>query len=125
MMKVPTKRAMPAKTSRPCLRPLIDAEIVSAWSAASLALVVVSTLSAGSALSRAAFRAVCETPGAALTSISSYVPVLPNSFWAVAVSKRVRLPPAATLPSFVVKMPEITGVRTGPSTEIRTVSPTW
>lgn len=61
---------------------------------------------------------------AAFTSISSYVPGLPNSFWAVAVSNSARLPPAATLPSSVVKIPVTTGLSTGPSTEMRTVSPT-
>jgi len=124
MMKVPTKSAMPAKTSRPCLRPDIEEEINSAWSSASSLPVVVSTRSAGSALSSAAFSAVWEVPAAAFTSISSYVPGLPNSFWAVAVSYSARLPPAATLPSSVVKIPVMTGLRTGPSTERRTVSPT-
>lgn len=124
MMKVPTKSAMPAKTSSPCLSPLIEDEIISACSSASSLPVSVSTRSVGSALSSADFSAVWEVPEAAFTSISSYVPGLPNSFWAVAVSKRARLPPAATLPSSVVKMPVTTGFRTGPSTEIRTVSPT-
>ena len=34
MMNVPTKSEIPAKTSIPCFSPLIDEEIVSAWSSA-------------------------------------------------------------------------------------------
>ena len=48
---------------------------------------------------------------AAFTSISSYSPGLAKSFCAVAVSNRVRLPPAATLPSSVVKMPVTVGLQ--------------
>ncbi len=124
MMKVPTKSAMPAKTSSPCFMPLIEEAMASAWSSASFSAVVVSTRSFGSALSSSAFSAAWVTPSFALTSISSYVPALPKSFCAVAVSNRVRLPPAATPPSSVVKTPTTFGVMTGPSTDIRTVSPT-
>ncbi len=124
MMNVPTKSAMPAKTSSPCFRPDIEAEIASAWLSASSCPVVVSTVSFGRALSSSAFSADWLTPAFALTSIWSYVPGLPNSCWAAAVSKRARLPPAATLPSSVLKMPVIFGSRTGPSTDSRTVSPT-
>jgi hypothetical protein len=63
-------------------------------------------------------------PDAAFTSISSYSPTRWKSCCAVAVSKRARLPPAATLPSSVVKTPAMVGLRTGPSTDSRTVSPT-
>lgn len=124
MMNVPTNRAMPANTSRPCFRLLMEAEMASAWSSASCLPVVVSTSFAGRALSSSALSAVWLVPAAARTSISSYVPFLPNRACAVAVSNRARLPPAATLPSSVVKMPLTVGVRTGPSTESRTVSPT-
>lgn len=86
MMNVPTKSAIPAKTSRPCFSPLIDAEICSAWSSASCLAVVVSTSFVPSALSSPAFSAVWEVPEAAFTSISSYVPALPNSSCAVGVS---------------------------------------
>lgn len=71
MMKVPTNSAIPAKTSSPCFIPLIEAAIISAWSSASCLPVSVSTRSLGRALSRADFRALCEVPAAARTSISS------------------------------------------------------
>lgn len=79
----------------------------------------------GSALSTAWRRAAWEVPAAASTSISWYPPAVLNSFCAVPVSNRASEPPAATRPSSVVKMPVSFCSRTGPSAEIRTVSPTW
>jgi hypothetical protein len=124
MMKVPTKRAMPANTRRPLSMELICDAMRSAWSSASHSPVAVETPS-GTTASSAARRSSWPVPGAARTKISSYSPVRWNSFCAVAVSKRARLPPAATAPSSVVKTPVRVGVRTGPSTDSRTVSPTW
>lgn len=57
MMNVPTKSAMPAKTSSPDLSPLIEEAIISAWSSASCLAVVVSVCPLGSALSKADFSA--------------------------------------------------------------------
>ncbi len=124
MMKMPTNSAIPAKASRPVFMPSMLLAICSAWSSASFLPVVASTPSRGSTLSTAAFRALWDVPGAAFTSISLYAPGAANSFCALAVSNSARLPPAATVPSSVVKMPVSFASRTGPSTEIRTVSPT-
>ncbi|CAM5319056.1 hypothetical protein SRIMM317S_06823 [Streptomyces rimosus subsp. rimosus] len=121
MMKMPTKSAMPAKTSRPVFMPSMLLAIISAWSSA-IFLPVTDSAVSGSTLSTADFSASWDVPGAAFTSISLNSPGSANSFCAVAVSNSARLPPAATAPSSVVKMPETFISRTGPSTDSRTVS---
>ncbi len=125
MRKMPTKSATAAKASRAVFMPCMLSSITLASASASSLPVEVVALSLGSALPIACWSAAWDVPAAASTSISVYPPDSPNSFCAVRVSNRASEPPAATRPSSVVKMPVSFCCRTGPSADIRTVSPTW
>jgi hypothetical protein len=121
--KTATKSAIPAQASStwPSARTL--PALTSACSAASCAAVTASVPS-GNTVSARPRSGSADVPGAAFRSIWLYRPGFANRRWAVAVSKRVRVPPAATFPSSVAKMPLTVCSMTGPLTDTRTVSPT-
>ena len=121
--KTPTKRAIPAKTSRMVLRPLSPASVCLASSSASAAPVWASAFS-GSRGFTASSSCRSEAPASAVTVTSLNWPGFRKSCWAVPVSKRTRLPPALTAPSSVVKTPERVYSFTGPVVATRTGSPT-
>jgi hypothetical protein len=123
MMKMPTNSEIPAKTSIAVCMPLMLFLIVSDWSAASF-LPVTAFDPAGRISCAWSFSSLCEVPGAAFSVIWSYCPISANSRCAVGVLKSTRVPPAATLPSSVSKTPTMRCLSTGPSTDMRAVSPT-
>lgn len=124
MRKMPTKSEILAKTISPVFIPSMRSSIMPACVSARCFPVSTVALPGGSARWIACCRVVWDVPAAAVTWITLYAPGVRNSFWALVVSNSVRVPPAAARSSSVVKMPVSFGSRTGPSTEIRTVSPT-
>ena len=104
MRKVPTNSAMPAQASSSWESALTVPALRSACSLARRLPVTAST-PYGRIFSACCRRTSGEMPGSAFRSIWLYWPGLAKRRWAVAVSKRVRVPPAATLPSSVVKIP--------------------